>query len=523
MIDISLYKVNKNYGFDNLYKDLSFEIKHGEHVALIGDNGSGKSTLLNIIAGITNIDSGTISIRNNTKIGYLKQINNYNISVKDLLYSKFKDIFDIHNEMINLENNLNDKNINKYLKLQDKYNSLNGYEVDSKISKLTNTFKIDLELLNRCYNDLSGGEKTIISLITILLDEPDILLLDEPTNHLDINMLELLEDYLINFKGSILIVSHDRYFLDKVVNKIILLENKNIDLYHGNYSYYLEEYKIRKELKIKDYNNQVKTINKMEKSIKQLKEFGKLGDNESFFKRANNIQKRIDRMDKIDKPNNKKDIPLSFNIDDRTGKKVIIINNLSIGYDNILLDNINLDIFYQDRICIMGNNGCGKSSLIKEILNGNNNIKVGSNVKIGYIPQEIKFDNEKITIIDEVRKYYIGDESHLRSSLNKFLFSKDNIFKRLDKLSGGERVRLKLFCLMQENYNVLLLDEVTNHIDIFTKEILEHALLNYNGTIIFISHDRYFINKLATKIAYISNKKINIYIGNYSDNINKVV
>ena len=522
MIDISLYKINKNYGFDNLYKDLSLEIKHGEHVALIGDNGCGKSSLLNIIAGLENIDSGNISIRNNIKIGYLKQINNYDICVKDLLYSKFNDIFNIYMELLDLERNLNDKNINKYIKLQDKYNSLNGYLIDSKINKLFSTFKIDEELLNRNYNDLSGGEKTIISLISILLDEVDLLLLDEPTNHLDINMLELLEEYLINFKGSILIVSHDRYFLDKVVNKIILIENKNIDIYHGNYSYYIEEYKIRKDLKIKEYNNQVKTINKMEKSIKKLQEFGKLGDNEVFFRRANNIKKRLDKMDKIDKPKDKKDIPLTFNIEDRTGKEVIKINNLSIGYDNILLDNVNLDIFYQDRICIMGNNGCGKSTLIKEILNGNNNIKVGSNVKIGYIPQEIKFDNEKITVIDEVRKYYIGDESHLRSSLNKFLFSKENIFKRLDKLSGGERVRLKLFCLVQENYNVLLLDEVTNHIDIFTKEILENALLNYNGTIIFISHDRYFINKLATKIAYISNKKINIYIGNYSDNKDKI-
>ena len=523
MIDISLYKINKNFGFDNLYNDLSLEIKHGEHIALIGDNGSGKTTLLNIIAGTTNIDSGNVSIRNNTKIGYLKQINNYDICVKDLLYSKFNEIFDIHNEMINLENNLNDKNINKYLKLQDKYNSLNGFLIVAKISKLINTFKIDFELLNRNYNDLSGGEKTIISLISILLDEPDILLLDEPTNHLDINMLELLEDYLINFKGSILIVSHDRYFLDKVVNKIILIENKNIDIYNGNYSYYLKEYNIRKELKIKDYNNQTKLINKMEKSIKQLKEFGRIGDNEDLFRRANSIQKRLDKIERLDKPTSKKDIPLNFNIDDRTGKEVIKINNLSIGYDKLLLDNINLDIFYQDKICIMGSNGCGKSILIKEILNGNNNIKVGSNVNIGYIPQEIKFKNEKITVIDEARKYYIGDEPHLRSSLNKFLFNQDNIFKRLDKLSGGERVRLKLFCLMQENYNVLLLDEVTNHIDIFTKEILENALLNYIGTIIFISHDRYFINKLAIKIAFISNKKINVYIGNYSDNINKFI
>ena len=520
MIDISLYKINKNYGFDNLYKDLCLEIKSGEHVALIGDNGCGKSSLLNIIAGLENIDSGNISIRNNLKIGYLKQINNYDMLVKDLLYSKFNDIYNIYMELLDLERNLNDKNINKYIKLQDKYNSLNGYLIDSKINKLTSIFNINDDILNMNFNDLSGGFKTIISLILILLDDPDLLLLDEPTNHLDINMLELLENYLFSFKGSFILVSHDRYFINKVVNKIILIENKNIDIYHGNYNYYLEEYKIRKDLKIKEYNNQVKTINKMEKSIKKLQEFGKIGDNEAFFRRANSIQKRLDKMDRIDKPISKKNIPINFNIDDRTGKEVIKLNNYDLIINNkVLINNINLDIFYQDRICIMGNNGCGKSSLIKKIINNN---MFGSNVKIGYIPQEIKFDNEKITLIEEVRKYYIGDESHLRSALNKFLFSKDNIYKRLDKLSGGERVRLKLFCLIQNNNNVLILDEVTNHIDIFTREILEIALLNYNGTIIFISHDRYFIDKIATKIAYISNKSINTYIGNYSSNIRKL-
>ena len=524
MIDISLCKINKNYGFDNLFYNLTIDIKHGEHVAIIGDNGSGKSTLLNIIAGIDYIDSGIISIRNNVNIGYLKQIpDNNNLLVKEVLYQGLNKIINLKEQLTILEKNLTNKNINKYIKIQNEFISLGGYEIETKIGKITKLFQINDILLDKKFNELSGGEKTLISLASIIVMEPDILLLDEPTNHLDLNSLKWLEEYLNNYKGTIIIVSHDRYFLDKVATKIILLENKNIDIYHGNYSYYLEENKIRKELKIKDYNNQTKIINKMEKSIKQLKEFGRIGDNEDLFKRANSIQKRLDKIERLDKPKDKKDIPINFNTIDRSGREVIKINNFTLSLDNrTLINNINLDIFYHDRICIMGSNGCGKSTLIKEILNGNNNIKVGSNVNIGYIPQEIKFDNENLTIIEEARKYYIGDESHLRSSLNKFLFNKENIFKKIGKLSGGEKIRLKLFCLMQENYNTLILDEPTNHIDIFTKELLESALLKYDGTIIFISHDRYFINKLATKIAYISNNKLNTYIGNYDDNINKI-
>lgn len=524
MIDINLYKIKKNYGFDNLFNEISLDIKHGEHVAIIGDNGCGKSTLLNIIAGNEQIDSGLISLRNNVKIGYLKQIyEDNNLLVRDMLYQHFQDIFLLKEKLSKLEQNLTDKNINKYLLLQQAFIDKKGYEIEADISKTLQLFRINKSYLNKSFNDLSGGEKTIISLVSIYLNKPDILLLDEPTNHLDINALDWLEDFLNNYSGTIIMVSHDRYFLDKVAHKIVLIENKNIDIYHGNYSYYLEEYQKRKEILKNNYLNQEKQINKMKKSIKQLQEFGRIGDNEVFFKRANNIQKRIDKMDIVDKPRDKKDIPLCFKINDRTGNEVIKITNYDVLInDNILINNLHLDIFYQDRLCIMGANGCGKSTLIKDILKDNDRIIKGSNVKIGYIPQEIKFDKETITVIDEVRKYYIGDEAHLRSSLNKFLFTKDNIFKRLDKLSGGERIRLKLFCLMQENCNVLILDEPTNHIDIATKEVLEQALDNYNGTIIFVSHDRYFINKIATKIAYIYHNTLKVYIGNYDDCKDKV-
>ncbi len=525
MIDVNLYKIKKNYGFDNLFNEISFDIKHGEHVAIIGDNGCGKSTLLNIIAGNEQIDSGLISLRNNMKIGYLKQIyEDNNILVHDLIYQHFQDVYILKEKLETLEQNLTDKNINKYLLLQQAFIDKKGYEIEADISKTLQLFKIDKSYLNKSFNDLSGGEKTIISLASIYLNKPDILLLDEPTNHLDIETLDWLEEFLNNYSGTIIMVSHDRYFLDKVAHKIFLIENHNIDIYHGNYSYYLEEHQNRKEIIKSNYQNQEKQISKMKKAIKQLQEFGRIGDNESFFKRANNIQKRLDRMDKIDRPRDNKDIPLQFNINNRTGKEVIKIINYDVKInDNILINNLHLDIFYQDRLCIMGSNGCGKSTLIKDILKDNDRIMKGSNVKIGYISQEIQFDYELINVIEEAKKYYIGDEAHLRSSLNKFLFTKDNIFKRLDKLSGGERIRLKLFCLMQCNCNVLILDEPTNHIDIDTKEVLETALNNFEGTIIFVSHDRYFINKLATKIAYIHHKTLKVFIGNYDDCKEKIL
>ena len=528
MIEINVNKINKNYGFNAIFNNLSFDIKTGEKIALIGDNGCGKTTLLNIIAGIESINSGTISIRKGAKIGYLRQMPEFidkNIIVKDILYRGLEDIMLIKEKLNKYEELLQEKTgkelekiINKYTKIQEEFIHVGGYEIESKIGKVVNAFKINKELLNQKFNTLSGGEKTIVLFASIILSESDILLLDEPTNHLDIDTLEWLECYLNNYTGTILMVSHDRYFLDKVAKKILLINKEDVEVFHGNYSYYLEENENRIMLEFKNYNDQIKQMEAMKKSIKKLQEFGKLGDNEVFFKRAFSIQKRLDKIEKIDKPKVKKSIPINFNTNDRSGKEVLKIKNLSKMIDNkIIFNDADMEVFYQEKVCIMGQNGSGKSTLIKEILNGNDNIQIGSNVKIGYIPQELVFINENVTILDEARKYYIGDESHLRSSLSKFMFNGENVFKRLNSLSGGERVRLKLFCVMQENFNVLILDESTNHIDIDTREIFENALEKYNGTLIFVSHDRYFINKLAKRIIYISNYKLNSYIGNYDE------
>ena len=528
MIDISFNKVSKNYGSNKVLEEISFDIKENEKVALVGINGCGKTTILNLIIGKENLNGGTISIRKDTTIGILNQIPpkcEDNFKVIDFLYQGIKEILALKKKLELLEEKLKttegkelDNIILKYTKAQEKFSFLGGYEIDSMIGKITKVFKISDDMLNRDFNTLSGGEKTVVQLASLILSKKDILLLDEPTNHLDINTLEWLEDYLKNYNGTVLIVSHDRYFLDKVVTKTMLIEKNNIEIFNGNYSYYLKENEERLLNEFTKYKDQQKQIEAMKKSIKQLREWGKLGDNERFFKRANAIEKRLETMEKLDKPNSKKTLPLSFEMIQRSGKIVIEIKNLTIGYETNLFNKANATIYFGEKVCVMGKNGSGKSTLIKEIIrNNNDSIKLGSNVTIGYIPQELHFENEDLTILEEARKFFIGEEQHLRAALTKFLFFGESIFKRIKLLSGGEKIRLKLFCLMQENYNLLVLDEVTNHIDIDTKEVLEEALKEYKGSILFISHDRFFVNKLATRILHIENNKLISYVGNYDD------
>ena len=376
-------------------------------------------------------------------------------------------------------------------------------------------------MLNRNFKTLSGGEKTICSLIKLLLIEPDILLLDEPTNHLDIKKIEWLEKYLTTVKSTIVVVSHDRYFLDKTIEKILLLTKRGIEEYFGNYSYFIKENENRLMLEFKKYKDQEKIIEAMKKSIKKLQEFARLcgpTGGEIFYRRAASIKKRLERMEKLEKPSQTKKIKIDFNSDTRSGKEVLNINTLNLSFGNRqLLSNVELKLFIKEKICLIGENGTGKSTLIKEILSGNSNIRVGTNIKLAYVPQEIVFDNNNLSIIEEARKNFIGTEEQLRSALFKYLFTGENIYKKIKFLSGGEKVRLKLFCLIQNKYNFLILDEPTNHIDIDTREILENALINFNGSILFVSHDRYFINKVATHIVELKNKSLYKYIGNYDE------
>lgn len=536
MMDISIANAKKNYGFKNVLDGFALDVTSGEKIGLIGPNGCGKTTLFKLITKEEGLDSGSISIRKGANVRLLSQmppVVDDECTVRDILTRDFKDVFEIEAHMKELEKQMAvadpnelEKILDRYGKLQNRFMDLDGYTIDSKISELCNKFRIDENMLNRKFNTLSGGEKTIVNLASIMLSNPDILLLDEPTNNLDIDTLEWLESYLKSYTGTIILCSHDRYFLDKVVSKIVLIERGKSEIFFGNYSYYLEENERRTLAEFEQYKDQQKMIEAMKRKIKQLQEFGKLAypGGESFFKRAASIQKRLDKIELLDKPETVKEIPLNFQMTDRSGKQVLMVRDFDLTVaDKDLLDQVSFDVAFKDRTCLMGKNGSGKSTLIKYIMGlyeneqEDDHVRIGSNVSIGYIPQTITFENDNATILDVARKSYYGSETHLRASLAKFMFNGENVFKRVGTLSGGEKVRLKLFELMQKNVNLLIMDEPTNHIDITTQEVLEEALKEYPGTILFISHDRYFINEIAQKILYIEDKGITEYLGNYDD------
>lgn len=530
MIEISVNNAQKNFGFKRVLDGFDLEATTGERIALIGPNGCGKTTLFKIISGEENLDQGMVSIRRNATIGLLSQIPpkvTDDVTVRDILLKTFDEVFKVEKQLREYEEKLAtvspdkmDSVLEMYGKLQEHFTNMGGYEIDEKVSKICNGFKISDEMLDRSFNTLSGGEKTIVNLASLIISNPDILLLDEPTNHLDIDTLEWFEQFLSNYKGTIVISSHDRYFLDKVATKTVLIDKGKSEVYHGNYSYYLEESERRALAEFDEYKNQQKQIEAMKAAVKKLKEWGERGDNPRFFRRATCIERKLEKMELLDRPDSKKQLPLDFEINGRSGKDVLVADDLGIIIgDKVILDGAELFLKYGEKVCLMGKNGAGKSTFIKAVLYGDNicqgEIKIGSNVSIGYIPQEIRFEDENATILDTARKFYDGTETHLRASLAKFLFYGENVFKRVGKLSGGEKVRLKLFELIQKKANLLILDEPTNHIDIDTKEMLEEALSEYQGTLFFISHDRYFINKLAQRVINIENEKFQQYLGNY--------
>lgn len=530
MIEISINNAEKSFGFKKILDGFALEATTGERIALIGPNGCGKTTLFKIIAGEENLDKGMVSTRKGASIGLLSQMPpkvTDEVTVKDILLRSFKNIFELEKKLREYEEKLasvpSDKLesiLNMYGRLQEEFTNLGGYEIDEKVSKICNGFKISDEMLNRSFNTLSGGEKTIVNLASLIISNPDILLLDEPTNHLDIDTLEWFEQFLSNYKGTVVISSHDRYFLDKVATKTILMDKGKADVYYGNYSYFLEESDRRALAEFDEYKNQQKQIEAMKTAVKKLKEWGERGDNPRFFRRAACIERKLEKMEMIDRPESKKQLPLDFEIKGRSGKDVLVAEDLGIILgDKVIFDGANLYVKYGEKVCLMGKNGSGKSTFIKAVLNGDNicqgEVRIGSSVSIGYIPQEIKFDDDNATVLETARKFYEGTETHLRAALAKFLFYGENVFKRVGNLSGGEKVRLKLFKLIQKKANLLILDEPTNHIDIDTKEILEEALSEYQGTLFFVSHDRYFINKLAEKVINIEDESFHQYLGNY--------
>lgn len=530
MIEISLKSIEKYYGANKVLEDISFEVQSGEIVGLLGRNGTGKTTIFKMISRLENYNSGALSIRKNATIGYLDQIPEYPSSYRaiDVLNEAFKNVIDIKESLRSMEEKMSslqgedlDKIMKRYGELQIEYENKGGYEVEEKLSKVCSGLKINEVFKERLFCTLSGGEKTTVMLGKILLQNPSILLLDEPTNHLDIDSVEWLEEFLRDYNGTVLIISHDRYFLDAVVKKIVEIEDGKASIYLGNYSHYVEEKERRIMQQVELYKSQQKKIKAMEESIKRFKDWGNRGDNEKMFKKAANMQKRIDKMDKIDRPIvEKTNIKLDFSTETRSGKDVILVKGLKKAFDDkVILENLNFHVIYSHKVAILGKNGCGKSTLIKIVLNKINEyegeVKIGSGTKIGYLQQEIEFSHNENTILESFMDEYPVSEGEARGILARFLFYADDVFKKVKNLSGGEKVRLKLCQLMHSDTNLLVLDEPTNHLDIDSREMLEKALGQFNGTIIFISHDRYFINKIANRIAEIKNKKLISYIGNY--------
>lgn len=540
MIEIELNNIIKNYGLKNVLNGMNLTLKTGERVAIIGYNGAGKSTVLKIIMKQENISAGTINIRKNATIGMLKQIYEYeetNPNVYTFLQRSFEHFFELETKLKKLEDEMfyekDDEKMSellqKYGNVQQKYIQMGGYDIQEKFNKICSGLQINEKMLNQNYNDLSGGEKTIVNLGALLLKEPSILLLDEPTNHLDMEKLEWLEKFLKEYRGTILMVSHDRYFLDKVATKIILLENGKEKIYFGNYSYFLKEDEKRTLVEFENYKNQQKMIKKMKESIKTLRKFGELAKNEMFFKRAKSIEKKLAKIEQLPQVDLEKKTLLNFklNIDSRSGKDVVIINNLNKNFESKnIFENANLQIHYGEKIALIGKNGTGKSTLLKIIMNEDceytGEIKIGQSVNIGYIPQEIKFEDDNQTILNFFEQFDNRNETEIRTSLAKYMFRGNDVFKKVSSLSGGEKVRLILAKLLKQNINFLILDEPTNHIDIETRELLEEAIKEYSGTVLFVSHDRYFINNLAERIVEVKEKRFFSYVGNYDDYLRKI-
>jgi len=530
MIQLALKEIEKYFGGNRIFSNITFEVQNGDRVGFIGRNGCGKTTVFKIIAGIENPDKGSISIRKNSTIGYLHQIPDYpgKVNVINVLKTAFQFQYEISKELKILEQQMSilkeselEYALTKYGELNALYETKGGYEIEEKMSKVCTGLKFNEEFLNREFVSLSGGEKTIVILGKILLESPDVLLLDEPSNHLDVTSIEWLESYLKAYKGTVIVISHDRYFLDRVVTKIVEIEDGETSLYNGNYTYYVKEKERRVLEQFEDYKDQQKKIKAMEKAIKQLREWAIQGGNEKFFKRAESMQKRLDKVEKVDKPLiNQPKIKLDFSETDRSGRDAVSIVGLCKSFDQkeILMD-LNLEVRYGERTALIGDNGSGKSTIIKTLLGeldwNKGEVKLGSNTKIGYLPQNICFNNEDLSVLETFREDIYILEGPARGILAKFLFYGESVFKKVKNLSGGEKSRLKLCILIQNDINLLILDEPTNHLDIDSRENLEEALMEFSGTILFISHDRFFINKLGERICEIEDKKIINYEGNY--------
>lgn len=524
---LSCNNISKSFGTDVIIKSCSFNIEDHEKAAIVGINGAGKSTLLKIITGIEPADTGLVTLAKDKTLGYLSQQQNLNsdntiydelLSVKQYILDMEAQLRSIENQMKSADDEALETLMKKYSYLNHEFELNNGYAYKSEITGVLKGLGFAEEDFTLNVNTLSGGQKTRVALGRLLLSKPDIILLDEPTNHLDMESISWLENYLLNYSGAVLIVAHDRYFLDKIVSKIIELDNGNATVFSGNYTDYASKKAILRNMQLKEYLNQQREIKHQEEVITKLKQFNR----EKSIKRAESREKMLNKMEFVDKPeilNDKMDIKLEPNV--ISGNDVLTVDNLTKGFDGtVLFDNICFQIKRGERVALIGSNGTGKTTILK-LINGiipadSGSIYLGAKVNIGYYDQEHHVLDPDKTIFDEIRDAYPDlNNTQIRNTLAAFLFTNEDVFKYIKDLSGGERGRVSLAKLMLSNANFLILDEPTNHLDITSKEILENALNSYTGTVLFVSHDRYFINSTATRIIELANKTVVNYIGNY--------
>ena len=526
MAILSVSGINKSYGEDIILKDVSFSVNKNDKVAIIGDNGEGKSTLLKIITKQLEADSGSVYFEDPASYGYLSQqvidnVENTLLEEMELAFTSLKKIEKEMEELVEKMSNSSDKTlIDRYSHLQEMYSNNGGYEYKYQIHQMLSKFGFDESYYSRSLSTFSGGERTRASFVKLLLKKPSVLLLDEPTNHLDLVMIEWLEKYLKNYSGTVIIVSHDQIFIDNLVNKVIELENHRATMYSGNYSFYINEKQIRYEQALKAYNLQEKEIKRYEMLIRKFKP----KPTKTAF--AKSLETKLSKMERIEKPNNnKKTIKAKFEANlDPYNVKMHIVEDLLFGYDNKPLTNpLNLEIRNQDKICIMGQNGSGKTTLLKCLMTNENKISgfnsdVRENLKYFYFDQTQQLLNPEVTLFDTIQNEFpLMGNTEVRTLLGRFLFQDDDVFKLVKQLSGGEKIRMIFALISLRNYDILYLDEPTNHLDFTTKRIVSDILEDYPGTIIMVSHDRYFVNRVANKIIYLHNKEFIIENGNYEE------
>lgn len=524
---LALNNVSKSFGTDVILENISFHIEEKEKVGIVGVNGAGKSTLFKIITGELSLDRGEVIMPKSAALGYFSQ--SLEIDSSKTIYGELLTVFepvmlieqqlrDMESQMAHTKGEELDRLMSNYSELSHKMEEMDGYSYQSRIRGVIKGLGFSDDESSQTINELSGGQKTRVALGKILLQAPDILLLDEPTNHLDIDSIRWLEDFLKSYKGAVVIISHDRYFLDRVIGKVIEIENRKAKEYFGNYSYYAEKKIIDREIAWHQYINQQKEIKHQEEVIKKLREFNR----EKSIKRAESREKMLDKMERIEAPENLPDkMRLSIKPLKESGNDVLSVDSLSMSFDSApLFSNISFDIKKGEKVALIGPNGIGKTTLFRIILSKlepvSGSVKLGSNVVIGYYDQEQSDLNLNKTIFDEISDTYPDlTVTQIRNVLAAFVFTGDDVFKTIDTLSGGEKGRVALAKIMLSKANFLILDEPTNHLDINSKEILEQALKSYEGTVLYISHDRYFINQTAQKIIELTKDKAVTYLGNY--------